>query len=156
MTKFFSFARKGAVITAVSVLLSAAAFSQASLRKALDFDGDGKVDFTVVRPSNNTWYISKTGGGETYQNFGLANEDFVEPGDFDGDGKADISVWRDTTGVWYRFNSGDGTFTAVQFGISGDEPVARDYDGDNKADLAVVRRTNGDDLVHSPKHRFRV
>ena len=58
-----------------------------------------KADFTVFRPSNDVWYINKSGGGVNFTHFGLASEDFMAPGDFDGDGKGDISVWRDTTGA---------------------------------------------------------
>src|SRR5574338_776558 len=132
------------MLFAVALLcLSVPAFSQAGLRKALDTDADNKADFMIFRPSSNMWYILKSGGGATYQTFGLAAEDFMAPGDFDGDGKGDISVWRDTTGVWYRLNSSDNTFAAGNFGLTGDEPIARDYDGDGKTDLAVVRRSNG-------------
>ncbi len=127
----------------VVLLVTSTAFSQISLRNALDFDGDGRADFTVFRPSQNFWYVNQSSGGFTVTNFGLANRDFMTPGDYDGDGRADISVWRDTDGVWYRLNSSNGAFVATAFGQTGDEPIARDYDGDGRTDLAVVRRTGG-------------
>ncbi len=140
MTKFLTAAATLAVLTLITV---SSAFSQISLRKALDTDGDGKADFSVFRPSSNVWYINQSGGGFSIQTFGLANEDFITPGDYDGDGKADIGVWRDTTGVWYHLNSSDSTFSVTPFGITGDEPIARDFDGDGKTDIGIVRRTNG-------------
>src|SRR5574338_245148 len=110
------------------------AIAQSKLRSALDIDGDHRADYTIFRPSNNTWYMLKSNGGITVQPFGVANDDFMAPGDFDGDGKMDIAVWRDSNGNWYRLNSLSNTFTVKTWGQSGDEPVARDYDGDGKAD----------------------
>ena len=139
--------RSASLVAVLAFLVVSAAAQPGSgnikLRKALDFDHDGRADLTIFRPSNNTWYVNKSSGGFLFQTFGLANEDFITPGDYDGDGTADIAVWRDTTGVFYRLNSSTNTFSSTQFGLPGDDPVARDYDGDGKTDLAVVRRTNG-------------
>ena len=146
MKYFAAVGSKCILFVGVLLVFCISALPQASLRKAVDTDGDNKADFMVFRPANNVWYILKSGGGPnpyTFQNFGIASMDFMTPGDYDGDGKGDISVWRDTDGVWYRLNSSTSTFVAGAFGMTGDEPVARDYDGDGKTDPAVVRRTNG-------------
>jgi len=134
---------KFSVIFACVLILAISAIAQIKLRTAINYDTDTKADYTVFRPSNNVWYINKSNGGFTFQQFGITTTDYMAPGDFDGDGLGDISVWRDTDGVWYRLNSNGNTFYAQAWGISGDEPIARDYDGDNKTDLAVVRRTGG-------------
>jgi len=143
MKIFLTIGGKFSVVFALALLLTNSIFAQVGLRKAVDTDGDNKADYTVYRSSNSVFYTLKSGGGVSYQTFGIPNEDWMTPGDYDGDGKGDISVWRETNGGWYRLNSSNNTFTAIGFGISGDQPVARDYDGDGKTDIAVVRRSNG-------------
>ena len=126
-------------------LLSTGASAQIALREALDFDRDGKADYTQYRPSDYFWYTLPSGGGGGYlaQAWGVANMDRFTPGDYDGDNQADYAVFRDPTGVWYILSSSTFTWTAVHWGASGDEPVARDYDGDGRTDVAIVRRTPG-------------
>ncbi|HLM01380.1 MAG TPA: FG-GAP-like repeat-containing protein [Pyrinomonadaceae bacterium] len=111
-------------------------------KRLFDYDGDGRADVSVFRPSDHTWYLNNSTSGFTAVNFGLGT-DIIAPGDFDGDGKTDISVFRPSTGYWYRLNSSNNQFVSVQFGTSGDVPVQADYDGDGKADIAVWRPSDG-------------
>ncbi|MDQ3799331.1 MAG: M36 family metallopeptidase [Acidobacteriota bacterium] len=107
-----------------------------------DFDGDGKTDLSVFRPSDSVWYLNRSTAGFTATQFGVAS-DVLTPGDYDGDGKTDLAVFRPGNGYWYRVNSGNGQFVATQFGQNGDVPQAGDFDGDGKDDLAVWRPTDG-------------
>jgi hypothetical protein len=113
--------------------------SQAIRRAAYDFDGDGKSDISVFRPSEGVWYLNRSSQGFAAQQFGIST-DKLAPADYDGDGKSDIAVYRDNT--WYLLRSSAG-FTAVQFGATGDIPQPADYDGDGRAEPAVFRPSNG-------------
>ena len=78
--------------------------------KSFDFDGDGRSDISVYRPSNNIWYLNRSQAGFTAVQFGAAG-DLLTPADFTGDGKTDIAVFRPSNGNWYVLRSEDGTST---------------------------------------------
>ncbi|HXG84993.1 MAG TPA: FG-GAP-like repeat-containing protein [Pyrinomonadaceae bacterium] len=109
-----------------------------------DYDGDGRTNIGVFRPSSGAWYISGSNDGAAFtsSSFGQAG-DVPVPADYDGDGRTDQAVFRPSNGVWYYLNSGSGTFGAVGFGKSGDIPVPADYDGDGRADVSVFRPSDG-------------
>jgi len=103
-----------------------------------DFDGDGKTDVSVYRPSNNVWYLQRSTDGFAAYQFGSASDKIV-PADYTGDGKTDVAVYRPSSGTWYILRSEDFTVNIAPFGLSNDIPTPGDFDGDGKADLAVYR-----------------
>ncbi|HEX8250818.1 MAG TPA: choice-of-anchor J domain-containing protein [Pyrinomonadaceae bacterium] len=112
----------------------------------LDYNGDGKTDYTLVRHAVGSpgeklnWFIHD-GTTATQTQWGQV-EDQPVAGDFDGDGKDDISVYRAAqNSVFYTLRSSNGTFAARPLGTLGDDPnIIGDYSGDGIDDYAVYRR----------------
>lgn len=107
-----------------------------------DYDGDGKTDISIFRPSDGNWWLNRSTAGVTVLNLGVAS-DIPTPGDFDGDGKSDVAIFRPSTGSWIRINSSNGTVSNNSFGLAGDIPQTADFDGDRKDDLSIFRPSTG-------------
>ena len=107
-----------------------------------DFDGDGKTDVSIFRPSNGEWWYRKSSTSNTIAaQFGNAT-DKITPADWTGDGRADIALWRPASGEWFILRSEDASFLSFPFGQLGDIPATGDFDGDNKADAVIFRPSN--------------
>lgn len=112
-------------------------------RTQFDFDGDGKSDIGIFRPSAAEWWVRMSGDGSvTATRFG-SDGDTATPADFTGDGKADIAFFRPSTGTWYVLRSEDYSYYGFPFGVAEDVPAPADFDDDGKADPAVFRPSSG-------------
>ncbi|CAN5729864.1 hypothetical protein BH20ACI4_BH20ACI4_07040 [soil metagenome] len=104
-----------------------------------DFDGDGRTDISVFRPSSNVWYQLL---GPNYQfsqrNFG-ENGDKIVPADYDGDGKTDFAVFRPSNGNWYYVQSSNNAPRTIHWGQADDIPLPSDVNGDGADDFVVYR-----------------
>jgi hypothetical protein len=104
-----------------------------------DYNGDGKTDAVIFRPSTGLWYGPQTGAAAiVIQTIVGQAGDIPIPGDYDGDGKTDPAVYRPATGAFFAVKSSGGVLN-ISFGAAGDTPVPRDYDGDGKTDPAIYR-----------------
>jgi hypothetical protein len=113
-----------------------------------DFDGDGRTDFRVLRPTDNGFYVLNSKSGNiTFNSFAGTGTASSVSDDYDGDGRGDLLSFFIVGGdrVWRILLTGSNTVREFTFGTSAttDQVLPADYDGDGKTDPIIFRRTTG-------------
>lgn len=148
-----SVADVGARVDDVVILGGFSCALAASNAVRADFDGDGRTDLSVWRPSEGNWYLQQTTDGFQTVSWGL-NNDRIQPGDIDADGEADFAVYRPSNNTWYGINSSDNTFALATWGAAGDIPVLGHYVNAGLEDTpAVWRPSNGRWYIYGDTYR---
>jgi hypothetical protein len=117
-------------------------------RTPVDFDGDGKTDYALIRIPHDfstpplEWHVLQSSGGSMFQQFGrlswTATGDRAMPADYDGDGKCDFAIFRISSGPLTLFYLASQTNTIQSMELKGFSypGMTQDFDGDGKADPA--------------------
>ncbi len=105
-----------------------------------DFDGDGRMDAMVRRPSGQIWILQSSNLATAVITFG-STTDLLAVGNWDGDLTEDIGIFRN--GTWWIRGTTTGSVSVRSFGLSTDMVTQGDWDGDGQTDLAVWRSSTG-------------
>jgi len=115
-----------------------------------DWNGDGRTEIGVFRPSNLTWYLDRDMDGKAdveVQVWGMQAGDIPVTGDWDGDGVATPGYFRPSDASWRVFNDWtgrEGDTPVIHLGMPGDTPIAGDWQGNGHSSIGVYRRSNGE------------
>jgi hypothetical protein len=121
-----------------------------STRTPGDFDGDGRTDFTVVRPGEYAWWHTLNSQTRLYTTFpwGYSDQDVFLDLDLNGDTMTDHNATRTSAAAsvidWFTLLSPDRLVSFTRWGETGDIPSPGDFDGDGSTDPGVFRPSTGD------------
>ena len=116
-----------------------------------DFDGAGKTDPAVFRPSTGQWIVQLSNGGVIAPSFGAPNlSNIPVPGDYDGVGHTEMAVFYPATATWSIQGASGGRTVAFGAPNLEDLPVPADYDGVGHAEIAVFRPSTAQWIIQGP------
>lgn len=108
-----------------------------------DWNGDGRDDVGVYRPTAGKWILDNNGNPFDGVNLVFSRRQRGRPvvGDWNGDGRDDIGLYR--RGRWYLDRNGNRRFDDGRFtygGEPGDLPLAGDWNGIGKDRVGIFRQ----------------
>ena len=122
-------------------------------RAPCDYDGDGKTDFTIVRPSPNaattpaSWYtLNSADNSVNVVQWGNDAFDVFIDLDLQGDAASDETFVRARSlslVEFFSLKSTDNLAATNPWGVLGDIPLTADFDGDRIDDITVYRPSTG-------------
>jgi uncharacterized delta-60 repeat protein len=113
-------------------------------RAPFDYDGDGRSDVSVFRPSTGEWFVFYSGNSTFGVRVFGTSGDFAAPADYDGDAKTDIAIYRPSNEQWWYYSSnGSGFYQQFPWPVGGDFARPGDFTGDGRADLIGYQSSNG-------------
>lgn len=109
-----------------------------SIPAPMDYDGDGRTEFTIFRPGIGWYFYNDNGTLLKSIPITLAGAK-PAPADYDGNGTDDVVVYRNGTWTKYDFNTGNVAWNVTTDNFTDGVPVPMDYDGDGRAEFTVFR-----------------
>ena len=140
-------------------------FGQAGdLPVAGDWNGDGRTEIGVFRPSTLTWYLDKNMNGKAVEIRvqGMRSGDIPLMGDWEGHGIATPAYFRPSDASWHFFSDlagQDEDKPVVGLGTPTDTPIVADWTGSGRTSVGIYRKSTGEvDVLETlaPKARLIV